>query len=187
MPAVTHTRSPEITVEITLTDDEAAVSVGDCGPHRHLRAEHAAADAEDGRGLLIVEALAGCWEQSRDDVDGTIVHTAITLPDIAHLPVPAYTSRMRLRAGLCAPDVPWLAVSHGPVWDLTVGGIVRPPDQGLSGRFTSWSGGVVSGAWHFPKSGGESCHRRVDESAGVSSVRSPAALAAVAAGSGLGA
>ncbi|MEV8315128.1 ATP-binding protein [Streptomyces sp. NPDC059900] len=53
--AVTYTKSPEITVEVVLTDDEAAVSVGDLGPHRPLRAQQAAPDTEHGRGLLIVE------------------------------------------------------------------------------------------------------------------------------------
>ncbi|GGV69901.1 ATPase [Streptomyces longisporoflavus] len=78
--AVTCTRSSEITVEITLTDDEAAVSVADHGPHRHLRARHVPPDAESGRGLLIVQALASRWGQSRDDAGGTTVHAAITLP-----------------------------------------------------------------------------------------------------------
>ncbi|MFH8492447.1 ATP-binding protein [Streptomyces longisporoflavus] len=78
--AVTCTRSSEITLEITLTDDEAAVSVADHGPHRHLHAQHAAPDAESGRGLLIVEALASRWDQSGDDAGGTTVRAAITLP-----------------------------------------------------------------------------------------------------------
>ncbi|MGW6054147.1 ATP-binding protein [Streptomyces sp. NPDC055189] len=78
--AVTYTSSAEITVEITLTDDEAAVSVGDRGPHRRLHARQAAPDAEHGRGLLIVEALASRWEQSRDDHGGTTVRAVVTLP-----------------------------------------------------------------------------------------------------------
>ncbi|GGV72146.1 hypothetical protein GCM10010277_84700 [Streptomyces longisporoflavus] len=78
--AVTYTRSCEITLEITLTDDEAAVSVADHGPHRHLHARHAAPDAESGRGLLIVQSLASRWDQSGDDAGGTTVHAAITLP-----------------------------------------------------------------------------------------------------------
>lgn len=78
--AVTHTQSPEITVKITLTDDEAAVSVGDRGPHRPLHAQWAAPDAECGRGLLIVQALADRWEQSRDDAGGTMVSAALALP-----------------------------------------------------------------------------------------------------------
>ncbi|MEV8318527.1 ATP-binding protein [Streptomyces sp. NPDC059900] len=78
--AVTYTHSPEITVEIILTDDEAAVSVGDLGPHRPLHAQHAAPDAEHGRGLLIVEALASRWEQCRDDGGGTTVRAGIDLP-----------------------------------------------------------------------------------------------------------
>ncbi|MEV8321305.1 ATP-binding protein [Streptomyces sp. NPDC059900] len=78
--AVIYTQSPEITVEIILTDDEAAVSVGDHGPHRQLRAQQAAPDAEHGRGLLIVEALASRWEQRRDDAGGTTVRAGIDLP-----------------------------------------------------------------------------------------------------------
>ncbi|MEV8319841.1 ATP-binding protein [Streptomyces sp. NPDC059900] len=78
--AVTYTHSSEITVEITLTDDEAAVSVSDHGPHRRLHAQDAAPDAEHGRGLLIVEALATRWEQSRADRGGTTVRALITLP-----------------------------------------------------------------------------------------------------------
>ncbi|MGW6027608.1 ATP-binding protein [Streptomyces sp. NPDC055099] len=81
--AVAYTRSSEITVEIILTDDEAAVSVGDHGNHgpdRQLHAQLAAPDAERGRGLLIVEALADRWDQSRDDVGGTIVRAVLTLP-----------------------------------------------------------------------------------------------------------
>lgn len=78
--AVTYTRSPEITVEITLTDDEAVVSVGDHGPHRQLFAQQAAPDAEHGRGLLIVEALASRWGQRKDDDGGTTVRAEIDLP-----------------------------------------------------------------------------------------------------------
>ncbi|MGW5736299.1 MULTISPECIES: ATP-binding protein [Streptomyces] len=78
--AVTYTPSPEITVEIILTDDEAAVSVGDHGPHRQLHAQHAAPDAEHGRGLLIVESLASRWEQSKATDGGAIVRAGIDLP-----------------------------------------------------------------------------------------------------------
>jgi serine/threonine-protein kinase RsbW len=78
--AVTYTCSPQITVEITLTDDEAAVSVGDHGPHRQLHAQRPAPDAEHGRGLLLVDALASRWEQSKADDGGTIVRAGIDLP-----------------------------------------------------------------------------------------------------------
>ncbi|MGW6055392.1 ATP-binding protein [Streptomyces sp. NPDC055189] len=96
--AVTYTQSPEIMVEVILTDAEAAVSVGDHGPNRRLRAQQAEPNAEHGRGLLIVEALASRWEQSRDDGGGTIVRAEIDLPAQQALAPPRTTED--------TPDVP---------------------------------------------------------------------------------
>ncbi|MEV0530054.1 ATP-binding protein [Streptomyces sp. NPDC050439] len=77
--AVTHTHSPQITIEVTLTDDEAAVSVADSGPQRPLHIQQTTEDDEHGRGLLLVEALATWWEQRRIK-GGSTVHATISLP-----------------------------------------------------------------------------------------------------------
>ncbi|MFC9654169.1 MULTISPECIES: ATP-binding protein [unclassified Streptomyces] len=77
--AVTHTHSAQITIEVTLTDDEAAVSVGDSGPQRPLHVQQANHGDEHGRGLLLVQALATRWEQSNAD-GGSTVRAVIGLP-----------------------------------------------------------------------------------------------------------
>ncbi|MFE6165825.1 ATP-binding protein [Streptomyces sp. NPDC056486] len=79
--ALAYTRSPWITLTITLADDEACVSVSDRGPHRDLEAHQAEPDAEHGRGLLLVEALAHRWEQCESADGGTTVSAAIKVTD----------------------------------------------------------------------------------------------------------
>ncbi|MFF1717358.1 ATP-binding protein [Streptomyces sp. NPDC058268] len=92
--AVTHTHSAQITIEVTLTDDESAVSVGDSGPQRPLHVQQAAPGDERGRGLLLVQALASPWEQ-RPAGQGSTVHAAISLPQPhAHPRETPRTSRM---------------------------------------------------------------------------------------------
>ncbi|MEU5001525.1 ATP-binding protein [Streptomyces sp. NPDC021622] len=104
--AVTYTRSPEITLGVRLTDDEAVVSVGDRGPHRQLRPQDVAANAEHGRGLRIVAALASRWHQRETDGGGTTVEAAIDLPSHQITALPVLNSEAALDAPRHDPDLP---------------------------------------------------------------------------------
>lgn len=77
--SVRHTCSPQITVTVTRTDREAAVSVADHGPSCRLGPRSAPLDADHGRGLAIVAALASRWEQHQRG-GGTTVRAGIDLP-----------------------------------------------------------------------------------------------------------
>lgn len=77
--SVTHTCSPQITVTVMRTAREAAVSVADHGPSCRLGPQSAALDADHGRGLAIVAALASRWEQHQRG-GGNTVRAGIDLP-----------------------------------------------------------------------------------------------------------
>jgi anti-sigma regulatory factor (Ser/Thr protein kinase) len=77
--AVTHTKSSEIEVSLYLTGEQVSVAVTDQSAYRTLSARQAGADAEGGRGLVLVEALATRWE-SFPTACGTAVRAHIALP-----------------------------------------------------------------------------------------------------------
>ena len=77
--AVTHTTSSEIEVSLYLTGEQVCVVVTDQSAYRTLSAREAGADAEGGRGLVLVEALATRWE-SFPTACGTAVRAHIDLP-----------------------------------------------------------------------------------------------------------
>ncbi|GAQ65399.1 ATP-binding protein [Streptomyces scabiei] len=77
--AVTHTKSSEIEVSLYLTGEQVCVVVTDQSAYRTLSARQARSDAEGGRGLVLVEALATRWE-SFPAASGTTVRAHIDLP-----------------------------------------------------------------------------------------------------------
>ncbi|MDW8478335.1 ATP-binding protein [Streptomyces scabiei] len=77
--AVTHTDSAEIEVSLYLTGEQVSVAVTDQSTYRPLTARQAGADAENGRGLFLVEALAARWE-ILPTAHGTAVRAHLDLP-----------------------------------------------------------------------------------------------------------
>lgn len=59
--AVRHTASPRMGVVVAVTNGRVIVSVTDRGPHQPIRPHAVDEDAEHGRGLAIVVALATRW------------------------------------------------------------------------------------------------------------------------------
>lgn len=77
--AVMHTASSEIEVSLYLTGEQVSVAVTDQSAYRTLTARQARADAEGGRGLVLVEALATRWE-TLPTACGTAVRAHLDLP-----------------------------------------------------------------------------------------------------------
>ncbi|MFE7857902.1 ATP-binding protein [Streptomyces sp. NPDC057403] len=78
--AVVHAHAEEITVMLGLAPHHVWVSVTDRGrPRSPIIRRTAAADAEDGRGLCLVEALATRWHATTS-CSGTRVWACIALP-----------------------------------------------------------------------------------------------------------
>ncbi|MGW2835935.1 ATP-binding protein [Streptomyces sp. NPDC001286] len=78
--AVVHAHAEEITVRLGLAPQYVWVSVTDHGrPRSPIVRRSPAADAEDGRGLCLVEALATRW-QATTSLSGTRVWACIALP-----------------------------------------------------------------------------------------------------------
>ncbi|MEV6753118.1 ATP-binding protein [Streptomyces sp. NPDC051214] len=89
--AVTHGRVPGRDFELRLTFGESALRVevddtrGECGPALALQV--APTDAESGRGLLLVAALADAWGVDEREV-GKTVWAVVTLPSRGPCPSP---------------------------------------------------------------------------------------------------
>lgn len=78
--AVDHAPGLRLTLRIARVPGVATVSVTDGGPARRLRVKPASADAERGRGLAIVEALADRWGHLIL-TPGTCVWARVAIPD----------------------------------------------------------------------------------------------------------
>ncbi|MEC4018384.1 ATP-binding protein [Streptomyces sp. H27-D2] len=61
--AVQHTTSLRVTLVVSLVRGTATVRVIDADPHEPLHAQDPGPDAESGRGLFLVDALADRWGQ----------------------------------------------------------------------------------------------------------------------------
>lgn len=79
--AVTHGRVPgrDALLRLVKTDDRLRVEVTDTRGERHPSVGRGTADAESGRGLLIVEALAATWGVTpRADAPGKTVWAVLS-------------------------------------------------------------------------------------------------------------
>ena len=73
--AFQHGTAPTVTVRLFLTDSLLCIEVADGSPNRPV-ARDAAPDDEDGRGLLLVGAIADAWGVSQD---GTTTWCSLSL------------------------------------------------------------------------------------------------------------
>ncbi|MFJ9544333.1 ATP-binding protein [Streptomyces sp. NPDC101225] len=95
--AVVHAHGEEITVALLLSPHHVWVSVTDQGqPHTLISPRNTNQDAEDGRGLCLVEALATSW-RATSSPSGTRVWACLALP--VRSPTPA-ESTCAVAAGL---------------------------------------------------------------------------------------
>lgn len=80
--AVTHGRVPGRDFRLTLyvVGDTLRIEVTDTRGERAPQAQHPAADAESGRGLLIVDALADRWGTSEGPAPRKTVWAEVALP-----------------------------------------------------------------------------------------------------------
>lgn len=77
--AITHTLSVDVSVHLHQVGSVLTITVVDHGPHRPIQPRHAAPEAEHGRGLQTVTAVADKWGRHPFD-PGTAVWARLCLP-----------------------------------------------------------------------------------------------------------